>query len=324
MKITISGPAAVYDIEDQEILDSAVLQLLQGTRSEDSCVEYLDDKLSDIGLVGGYLEFAYDEPSQRLRIVTVYHSPRELKTKELKKLVEETRGQWSDGIGEGGFEAETRLGIRLDPFPTMADVKLDDVRAEQIDDGVIVKKPRKSPLFNVIKKGDISKLRMLLSQGEDIGARDQLKRTPLLAAVAAKSPEAVALLIDARAELNISDKIGTTPVTYAAMFGLTEILQQLLTAGADPNYCSEHEAYAHYPLHLACNRGQFEAVKLLVEQGAHVNLQCRSGYSAIMHLKANHLEIAKFLVEHGANTELVNRFGKGMDAELKKALGGPM
>ncbi len=91
-----------------------------------------------------------------------------------------------------------------------------------------------------------------------------------------------------------------------------------------PFFILEHDAYAHYPLHLACNRGQFEAVKLLVEHGAHINLQCRCKYSAIMHLKANHLEIAKFLVEHGANTELVNQFGKGMDAELKKALGGPV
>lgn len=324
MKIVISGPAAVYDNSDQEVLDSTLFKSLEGIRSEESCIEYLDDKLSDIGLVGGYLEFIYDEPSQRLRILTVYHSPRELKKKELKSLVEETTGQWSDGIGEGGFEAETRLGIRLDPFPIMADVKLDDVRAEQIEDGVIVKKPRKSPLFNVIKKGDTAKLRALLIKGEDIAVRDRFKQTPLLAAVRANLPEAVALLIDAGAELNLYDKIATTPAQHAAMFGLTPILQQLLTAGADPDFCPDVECYGHHPLHIACNRGQFEAVKLLVEHGANVNLQCRAGYSAIMYLKANHLDIARFLVEHGANTELVNRFGKGMNTELKEALSRPM
>jgi len=321
MKISISGPAAAFDANDNEITRVAKLKQFAGVKSDDSCVEYLDETLAEIGLVGGHLEFVYDKESKRLRILTVYHSPRKLKKKELQQLVEETRGQWSDGIGEGGFDAELDDGVHLDPFPMMSDVDLDDVSVEQFDDGVKVKKPRESPLFNAAKKGDATKLKSLLDGGEKVNARDRERKTPLLEAVLANQPLAASVLIDAGAELNASDKHGSTPVLRAAMHGYIEILERLLKAGADPNYCDPNDYAEHPPLHIACNRGHLDAVRLLVQHGAEVNYQCKSGgYSAIMHLKAANVDIAKYLVENGADTELMNLFDKGMDADLKRAL----
>ena len=129
------------------------------------------------------------------------------------------------------------------------------------------------------------------------------------------------MLIDAGATLNAGDKYGRTAVCTAATQGYIEILEQLLDGGADPNYCDPNDLSEHPRLHMACNRGHFDAVKLLVQHGADVNYQCKDGrYSALMHLKSSHVEIARFLVENGADTELVNVLNEGMDAELKRAL----
>src|SRR5205085_956229 len=96
MKITISGPAAAYasDSED-EITGAEALRGFSGVRSAATCVDYLDESLGRIGLIGGFLEFVFDETDQRLRIRTEYHSPRELKPREIARLVEQTRAQWS-------------------------------------------------------------------------------------------------------------------------------------------------------------------------------------------------------------------------------------
>jgi ankyrin repeat protein len=100
-----------------------------------------------------------------------------------------------------------------------------------------------------------------------------------------------------------------------------EILETLLKAGADPNFCDPKDYSEHPPLHLACNRGQFECVKLLVQYGAAVNYQCRNGgYSAIVHLDEKNIDIARYLIEHGAELSLKNLMVTGINPRLLKAL----
>jgi hypothetical protein len=105
MKIIVSGPAAAFALDaDQAVTDPKRLQQLDGLYySEDVCSEYLDRELEEIGIRGGAVRLAFDRQEKQLRVVTEYRSPRRLNSSELKKLVEETVGQWSDGIGEEEF-----------------------------------------------------------------------------------------------------------------------------------------------------------------------------------------------------------------------------
>lgn len=322
MKISISGSAAAYaSASEDEITGSAALQRFSGVRSVASCIDYLDETLGRIGLIGGFLEFVFDEADQRLRICTEYHSPRELKPRELTRLVDETRGQWSDGIGESAFDAyEQTSGVRLDPYPSLRNIPIEDVRVEQMDDGVPVARPRVSPLFNAARKNDVAKIEKLLNSGEDINATDRSGSTPLLEAVRTNQKEAAKLLIERGGALDRADKCGSTPVVTAAMFHFNEILEALLQAGADPDYCDPQDYTKHPPLHMACNRKNHEAVRILVAHGADVNIRCDTGYSALMYLKKEDLPIARFLVEHGADIELKDTFGKGMSPALKAVL----
>ncbi|MDX1928283.1 MAG: ankyrin repeat domain-containing protein [Pirellulaceae bacterium] len=318
MRITLRGPAMAVGADDQPITDAKLLRQFSGLKSGESCVEYFTQPLNEIHFEGGQLEFVFDESLQQLAIQTVYFTPRELKKKDLKALIDETCGQWSDGIGENGLMAQENPEIYL-----MAVFPLNDSNfsVEQIDDGTVVKAPRKSPLFAAAMKGDTAKLKKLLSTGEDVHARDRERATPLIVAVQNNQLEAVQLLIDAKSELNTGNKMGSTAVLIAAMFGRAEILEALLKAGADPNYCDPNDYSEHPPLHLACNRGQFDCVKLLVQYGASINYQCRGGgYSAIMHLSEKHVDIARFLIEHGADVSLKSLMGTGVKPQLLEAL----
>lgn len=317
MKITISGPVAVMDVkQDVEILDAQVLRKFDGLKSEESCVDYLDEGLGDIGLIGGHLQLVFDERSQRLRVCTVYHSPRTLKKKELTELVDYTQGQCSDGIGENGIESgDENLFIDVSPLALYDE----EFQVEQIDDGVKVAKPRKSPLFAAVLKNDVAKIAKLLDGGEDINSRDRHKRTPLLLAVDENKIEAARLLIERGADLTVC-AFSFTPLTTAATYGFLEILTSLLDAGADPNYCDPRPNMDYFPLKMACNRSQPAAARMLVERGADVNKADQSGYTPIMYLKSGDVELARFLVEHGADINAVNAFNKGMDEKLKRAI----
>jgi hypothetical protein len=319
MRVTIAGPARAIDLTlGGEIVDPETLRTLHGLKTEETCVDYFDDPLGEIGLTGGHLQIVFDETSKQLQICTVYHTPRRLKQAELRQLVQDTRGQWSDGIGENGIETgNANIEIDLDPgwMCPVAELKI-----EQLDDGFKVAKPRPSPLFAAVKKDDVARIATLLQDGEDVDARDRFQKTPLCYAVEENKIEAARLLIEHGATLNLAGiKSSFTPLTCAASSGHVEILKLMLEAGADPNFYDP--AFEYFPLQMACSgRKQPEAARLLVEYGADVNQACNSGYTPLLYLKVEDIELARFLIEKGADTEVKNFMGEGMNATLRAAL----
>lgn len=132
MKITVTGSAGLYVDNDNmdPVHDRDVLQRFDGARSpreeDDAFALYIDDAdLRTIGLEGGFIEIRYDQPANMLRVVTEYDSPRALSEDELRRLVEHTTDQWSDGLGESFecSEAESR-GLQLDLAPPDQEVQV--------------------------------------------------------------------------------------------------------------------------------------------------------------------------------------------------------
>jgi hypothetical protein len=204
MRIIISGPATAFDSSDNPVTDAEQLKKLDGlVAGDDVCSDYLGGELDEIGLTGGAVKIAYDSVTKRLRVVTEYHCHRKLKKGELKALADETQGQWSDGIGEGGFDdyAE-QTGITVSPFPTI--IEKCTVTIEQIDDGVKTP-PRKrtSPLFKAAESGDIDKIKKLLAKGEDINCRNKYDWTPLIAAIRCRKTDVALLLIEQGADVSL-------------------------------------------------------------------------------------------------------------------------
>ncbi len=121
---------------------------------------------------------------------------------------------------------------------------------------------------------------------------------------------------------NTKDRLQTTPLHYAALYGNAASMKVLLEGGADANAVDNRGAtpliYAAYNL---------EKTKLLVEHGAHVNVVSNKGttpleIAAIPHGNA---PVVRYLFEHGAEIDpksdvLVDAAERGDPETLKLLL----
>ncbi len=319
MKIVISGLAEVKRSEDDALVtDPAVLSKLDGyVHEEDTCVQYLDGVLDRIGLIDGALRLRHDAEHGRLLIVTEYGSPRELKPKELKALTDYTVAQWSDGIGEGGWTQFEDLGVWVDLFP---DGQSKTLTAIQFDDGVKIAPPKKPPMLAAAASGNLKRIHKLIDEGQDLSPVDKYGFTPVDLALHNGHVEAAHLLIEAGANLQQpQDPQKFSPLTTAVIKGQAEIVRLMLEKGADVNGLAPKGEPAHYfPLLMACNRHQLEAGKVLLEYGADVNQRDPSGYTPMMMLGENDVELARLLLERGADPKAQNDFGAVNKTLLKK------
>ena len=89
--------------------------------------------------------------------------------------------------------------------------------------------------------GQVDAMKRLLDRGAQVGiaARNVMKVQPLHAAVAARNPEAVAMLLARGADVNARQQVGYTPLMGAASGGRDDIVDLLLQHGADPSLVSD-------------------------------------------------------------------------------------
>jgi ankyrin repeat protein len=87
----------------------------------------------------------------------------------------------------------------------------------------------------------------------------------------------------------------------ASISGEWDVAKSLVKVSNDIN--SKDEEYERTSLMYAVIDEENEVVKLLLENGANVNIQDDNGYTALHFAsKENLLDVAKLLLEHGANT----------------------
>jgi len=312
MRIRITGPVEVTDAKNETSdIDPARLKALDGlVYDEDQCSNYFAGEvdLDAIGVTGGSLRLAFEAENSRLQVVSEYTSPRKLKPKELEALVDETSGQWSDGIGEGIQDHwQASHGVLIDFAP----VGGGDPAVEQFDDGIKVKAPRKSPLLSAAEKGDIAKIRKLLEKGEPVNARDKNGMTPLQLATLGDHVESALLLMEHGADLAAADKEGSSAITFACMRKLEPIVVALLDRGVEVD---ARDGRGATPLMWAANRGSLPLVKLLLERGADPNAQDRmehnEGHTPLMYVQATSLDVARYLLAHGADPNVRSKDGE--------------
>ena len=75
---------------------------------------------------------------------------------------------------------------------------------------------------------------------------------------------------------------GDTALHHAARNGDFEIVQQLVSCGADPNAMSDHR---HFPLYCAAGHGHVETTQYLVENGADLEARLSDGKTVVEWLK---------------------------------------
>ncbi|MGB8702672.1 MAG: ankyrin repeat domain-containing protein [Thermosynechococcaceae cyanobacterium] len=115
------------------------------------------------------------------------------------------------------------------------------------------------------------------------------------------------------AEANAITECGKSPLMLAAMYGHCAVIETLLDAGCDPNLMGDEEFDEDQTalMYIASSffaQNRADAIRLLVERGADLNLQDAKGRSALM-LAGENTDAVKALIDLGADVNLRDQDG---------------
>jgi ankyrin repeat protein len=208
-----------------------------------------------------------------------------------------------------------------------------------------------TPLHWAAFMGHKNVAELLLADGADVNATNNLSETPLHEAASMGHKDVAELLLASNADVNAKGNFRTTPLHLAAFMGHRDVSELLLAHGAEvdvydaakvcnvervetlikanPGLVSSKDyKYGRTPLHWAALYGNRDVVKLLLARGANVNAVDNDRMTPL-HLVAKNdrketaklmLETAKLLLASNADVNTVDfPFG---DTPLHKAAEG--
>ncbi len=141
-------------------------------------------------------------------------------------------------------------------------------------------------------------VQMLIDNGADVNARDEVGNTALEEASRNSTPEVIQVLIDARADVNARDEVGSTPLMGASWRNTPEVIQVLLDNGADLHVRAENGSTALS--RASFNNNNRQVIQLLIDNGADVNAKDQDGDTALMVASRNNRnpEVIEFLINY--------------------------
>jgi hypothetical protein len=169
-------------------------------------------------------------------------------------------------------------------------------------------------LFAAAAKGDAARIKVLLTGGPPVDARDGHGRTALHVAAHMKQIEAMRALVAGGANPNALESGRYDIVTIAAVADDVPTLKEALALGCSAkNITSRWDGTA---LIAAAHLGHAEVVKALIAAGAPLDHVNNLHWTAVIESivlgdgGARHAATLKALVDAGANTALADRDGK--------------
>jgi N-acyl-D-amino-acid deacylase len=159
--------------------------------------------------------------------------------------------------------------------------------------------------FHAIRNNDLKTLRQLAATG-NANVRDKLETTPLHYAALYGSAESVKILLDAGAEPNARNNSQTTPLIYAAYdFAKTKMLVE---KGADVNAANSTQIR---PLYIAVSaHGNAATVRYLIQHGADTKAFNARGTDYLQRAAGNsEPEVVRLLLDQGADPHRANDSG---------------
>ncbi len=162
-------------------------------------------------------------------------------------------------------------------------------------------------------RGDTAALQRLLAGRPDVNARDAYGRTPLHVATFARQREAVRLLAQAGAALDLLENDRYDAVTIAAVADDEDTLRLLLQLGASARQVTSR--YDGTALIAAAHLGHVGVVRQLIAAGAPLDHVNNLHWTALIESivlgdgGARHQATLQALLDAGASTRLADRHG---------------
>lgn len=193
--------------------------------------------------------------------------------------------------------------------------------------GVTVPQSPKTELFSAIPRGDAETIgRLLQGHPQLASARNEQGLSALMTAVYYQKKNIVELLLATGMELDIFEASSTGslaqvrallqgdrqrasvvnvdgffPLGLAAFFGHPDVVELLLTAGADPNQVTPNDKKLR-PLHAAAASGNIRTVSMLLARGADPNLAQEKGFLPLHEASLRgDVPMVELLLRHGAD-----------------------
>lgn len=138
-----------------------------------------------------------------------------------------------------------------------------------------------SPIIQAVRAGDLTTLKLLIANGNDVNAADPVSggRTALHWAVKEGKKDMIPALLEAKANIEAKDRVGKTPLTLASEGRDIEVVKMLVEKGADVN---ARDQIGGSPVLWASGLGSPEVVKYLISKKADVNVVDVNGLSPLL------------------------------------------
>lgn len=201
-------------------------------------------------------------------------------------------------------------------------------------------------LEEYIAAGDLEGITKLLQENPALAkTKTSQQVTPLMLSCYYKKPEVTALLLKYAEDINLFEasaagkfdvvahqlynnpdsvndyaEDGFTPLGLACYFGQFEIARYLVLKGADVNLPSNN-GFRVFPIHSATAGNYTDIARVLIENGANVNVRQQAGATPLHSAAQNgNLELLILLLEHGAETDVRMEGGK-LPADMAREKG---
>lgn len=174
--------------------------------------------------------------------------------------------------------------------------------------------PAPDPFYRAIREDDLTALRALVAErGPNV--KDAVGQTPLIVASAFGSRTAVALLVDAGADVRAANNAGVTALHVASAD--PAVVRQLLERGADVH---ARTVLGRTPLLVASSaQGTGDVVSMLLDKGADVNVADNLGVTPLIAAATiGDTRVARLLLSHDADA---NARAEGMGSTATPLMG---